>query len=248
MELNITFQQLGIAEEMRNPKVQQILAAVRDHSMVHETGILFTIASVVYVLKHGIPGLFIECGTWKGGCSVAMLLAQRELFGAVQRPVVMMDSFEGLPTVTPQDGPLAAQWQAGADQEKFFDNCRAAQAELQTLLDYHGFAPSDYRLIHGWFDQTAPALALELAEQPIGILRLDGDWYDSTAVTLRHLCPAVSEQGIVIVDDYYAWDGCARAVHEYLVHNDLPYRIKSLPYNFGAYFVKRRNRTSFDEF
>ncbi|MCU1500262.1 MAG: hypothetical protein JWM47_4215, partial [Acidimicrobiales bacterium] len=166
----------------------------------------------------------------------------------VLRPVHMLDSFEGLPTVSPKDGPLAAAWQAGADKEKFFDNCRAAQADLERLLAQHDFAKEDYRLVRGWFDDTAPQTAAELAADKIAILRLDGDWYQSTDVTLRNLCPLVSEEGVVIVDDYYAWDGCARAVHDYLAAQDLPYRIKSLPYNFGAYFIKRANRTSFDQF
>jgi O-methyltransferase len=233
---------------MSSDKARKILEAVAPFSMVHETGILFTIASVVYAIKHRLPGIFLECGTWKGGCAVAMLLAQREFFGEVQRPVYMLDSFEGLPAVTDKDGPLAGQWQAGVDKEKFFDNCKAAQGDLEQLLATHDFQPNDYRLVRGWFDATVPQLARELKDESIAVLRLDGDWYESTDVALRHLCPLATEGAIVIVDDYYAWDGCARAVHDYLSDADLPYRIKSLPYNFGAYFVKRSHRKDFNEF
>lgn len=248
MDNNITFQQLGVAEEMNDPRIKNILNAVSPYSMVHETGIIFTMASVIYAIKNNLPGVLLECGTWRGGCAVAMLLVQRELFGNVVKPVYMLDSFEGLPSVDSRDGPLAAAWQAGADKEKFFDNCKAAQKDLENLLSQHHFKESEYFVIRGWFDHTVPLVASELYGQGIAVLRLDGDWYSSTDVALKHLCPITCERGIVIVDDYYAWDGCARAVHDYVSSVDLPYRIKSLPYNFGAYFVKRASRSSFDEF
>jgi len=244
----VTFQQLGIAEEMNASSIKGILDAVTPYSMVHETGIIFTMAAVVYAIKHTVPGVILECGTWRGGCSVAMLLVQRELFGKVLKPVYMLDSFEGLPQVDQRDGPLAAEWQAGADQEKYFDNCRAAQEDLVNLLKQHQFPATEYKLVRGWFDSTVPGIASELSGHGIAVLRLDGDWYASTDVSLRSLCPITSERGIVVIDDYYAWDGCARAVHDYLSKHDLPYRIKSLPYNFGAYFIKRAGRGSFNEF
>ncbi len=248
MDNAMTFQQLGIAGEMNDPRIKKILDAVTPYSMVHETGIIFSMAAVVYAIKNSLLGVILECGTWRGGCSVAMLLVQRELFGKVLKPVYMLDSFEGLPRGDHRDGPLAAEWQAGADQEKFFDNCKAAQEDLENLLTQHQFLAAEYKLVRGWFESTVPNVASELSEQGIAVLRLDGDWYASTDVSLKHLCPITSERGVVVIDDYYAWDGCARALHDYLSRNDLPYRIKSLPYNFGAYFIKRACRSSFNEF
>lgn len=248
MDNAMTFQQLGIAEEMNDPRIAKILDAVTPYSMVHETGIVFSMAAVVYAIKNSLPGVFLECGTWRGGCSVAMLLVQRELFGKVFKPVYMLDSFEGLPRVDHRDGPLAAEWQSGIDPVKFYDNCKAAQEDLENLLKQHRFMAADYRLVRGWFESTVPSIASELSENGIAVLRLDGDWYASTDVSLKYLCPITSERAVVIVDDYYAWDGCARALHDYLSRNDLPYRIKSLPYNFGAYFIKRAHRSSFNEF
>jgi hypothetical protein len=42
--------------------------------------------------------------------------------------------------------------------------------------------------------------------------------YDSTMICLKYLYPLVAERGIIIIDDYHAWDGCAHAVHEFLAH------------------------------
>jgi len=237
-----------VPQVLSDAEVVDILRIVQPYSMVHESGVRFTIESAVSVVRRNVPGVFVECGTWRGGCSAAMLLAQRTAFGKIHRPVYMLDSFEGLPTVEPRDGPLAAAWQAGADPEKFFENCKAVQDDLLRLLNQLDFSAGEFHLAQGWFDETVPRLASSLRQMGIALLRLDGDWYKSTATCLEHLCPLVAEEGVVIVDDYYAWDGCARAVHDYLSRHDLPYRIKSLYNNYGAYFIKRAARTSFNEF
>jgi hypothetical protein len=56
--------------------------------------------------------------------------------------------------------------------------------------------------------------------EPIALLRLDDDWYESTKCVLEHLAPRVKPGGIVIVDDYYCWEGCTRAVNEYAFNNN----------------------------
>ena len=55
----------------------------------------------------------------------------------------------------------------------------------------------------------------------IAILRLDGDWYASTKICLEYLFHKVVPGGFVIIDDYGTYDGCKRAVDEYLSSNRL---------------------------
>jgi hypothetical protein len=90
-----------------------------------------------------------------------------------------------------------------------------------------------YYLVKGWFDQTLPKSTIY---DPIAVLRLDGDWYDSTLTCLENLFSRVSTGGLVIIDDYYTWDGCARAVHDFLSRHSRPEKIRSCDY--FAYFVK----------
>ena len=233
---------------LSDEQVTQILETVAPYTMVHSTGIEFMARETVRLICAQIPGHLVECGTWKGGSSLAMLLAQRAAFGQVVRPVWMLDSFAGLPEVTERDGPLAKNWQAGGQPDKFLDNCRAAENELRDTLAEMGFTPQEGRVIPGWFSQTLPNVASAVVNEGIALLRLDGDWYASTIECLDSLEPLVSDEGILVVDDYYAWDGCARAVHDYLAKNDLPYRIKSLFGNYAMYMVKRAHRKSFEEF
>ena len=53
----------------------------------------------------------------------------------------------------------------------------------------------------------------------MALLRLDGDFYDSTHVALSSLYPKVSTGGWVIVDDYGTFSECRQAVHDYLDAN-----------------------------
>lgn len=106
---------------------------------------------------------------------MAMLLAQRRVFGKVLRPVYMLDSFEGLLQVDERDGPLADAWLAGADPEKFFDNCNAAQRELEAMLAAHAFSDREYKILRGWFHETVPKLTPEIWAQGSVTHRLDGD-------------------------------------------------------------------------
>lgn len=51
---------------------------------------------------------------------------------------------------------------------------------------------------------------------PIAILRLDADWYASTKVCLDFLFDKVVKGGFVIIDDYLCYEGCRKAVNEFL--------------------------------
>jgi hypothetical protein len=235
------------AGSLLEDQLARIWEMVKPFTMVHESGVRFTAEQAVGLIQRGIKGVYVECGVWRGGCSLAMLLAQRSQWGRVERPVYMLDSFEGLPPITPRDGPLAAQWKNGADPANYLDNCKASLEDLKANVATMGFGPQDCTIVPGWFKDTVPLVADALKSRKIALLRLDGDWYDSTLICLEHLAPLVSEGGVVVLDDYYAWDGCARAVHDYLSRHDLPFRIRSLFNCYGAYFVKKSHRDRFEE-
>ncbi|HEX4969353.1 MAG TPA: TylF/MycF/NovP-related O-methyltransferase [Nitrospiraceae bacterium] len=229
------------------PERTKILKKVKPFTMVPEPAIDFLVEQVLRLIRENVPGVLMECGVWRGGCSMAMLLAQQAALGRVERLVYMLDSFQGLPPVTARDGPLARQWQDGGDPDNFLDNCKAVRSDVERALADMRFADGDFKIVEGWFDQTVSQVAREVEPHSIALLRLDGDWYDSTRCCLDALMPLVSEGGVVVIDDYYAWDGCARAVHDYLSGTDAAYRIRSLPNWYGAYFVKKVSRNRFDE-
>lgn len=154
-----------------------------------------------------LDGDVIECGVWRGG----MIAGIAAVLGADRR-YVLFDSFEGLPPAQEIDGCSALAWQANKESPAYYENCSAEEAWARSAMARAGVTNPE--LQRGWFADTVPAFAA--TGSPIALLRLDGDWYDSTMVCLEHLFPLVADGGLVIIDDYGTWDGCTRAVHRYL--------------------------------
>ena len=73
----------------------------------------------------------------------------------------------------------------------------------------------------------------------IAILRLDTDWYDSSKFELQKLFKNVVKGGVIILDDYYLWNGQKEATDEFLKENNLDYTIKqNNNYLQLGYFIK----------
>jgi hypothetical protein len=154
-----------------------------------------------YVVKRGIKGSAVECGVARGGsgATIAAGLTQAD----TSRQVFLFDTFEGLPAPTRED----------PDYERavrFIGKCRGGLEEVHDL--FQRLRLRNYRLIKGLFQDTLPMADIE----HISLLHIDGDWYESTKVCLENLWDRVSEGGIVQIDDYGEWQGCKKAVDEFL--------------------------------
>ena len=166
------------------------------------------------LLDQNVPGSFVECGVWKGGSSAIMALAIKN--SGQERHLHLFDSFEGLPEPTEKDGEEAAAYSGGRNQGKLttVNQCQAGLDGVRHLILGEIKVPQELAHFHaGWFQNTVPIDAGKLG--PIALLRLDGDWYDSTKICLEHLYPLLSPGGIIIMDDYWTWEGCRKATDEY---------------------------------
>lgn len=170
-----------------------------------------------------VSGAVIECGVWRGGMLAAI---------AEKRPdslIVAFDSFQGLPPAKPIDGSAAIAWQADKKSPIYYDNCTASEYEFRTTMADTGM---NYEIQKGWFEDTVPKFVEDRPDLKIAILRLDGDWYHSTKVCLDNLYQLVVPRGLIIVDDYAAWQGCRKATDEFLKANKLSIQEKKLVYYF----------------
>jgi O-methyltransferase len=207
---------------------RDVIAKVRPYTVVPDEGLDLTIRLTLEAIDNDVPGRLVECGTWKGGCSFAMLLAQRFKYGGVRRPVHLFDSYQGLPPPSSRDGDYAFRWQANAlatpGQGDHKDNCTATIEQVEDARRTLGIS-EDEAIIHpGWFHDTLAAARAQIGS--IAVLRVDCDWYESCRSVYEQFGPLVSHNGAVIIDDYTVWAGCARATHEFLVLHNKPWRIK----------------------
>jgi hypothetical protein len=173
-----------------------------------------------------VHGAIVECGTWKGG----MIAGIAKLLGK-DRDYYLFDSFEGLPPAESIDGQAAKRWQEDTESPCYFNNCTASEMDAANAMSLAGI--SDAKLVKGWFEDTLPRATFP---NGIAVLRVDADWYKSTSQILYSLFPFVNENGLVIIDDYYAWVGCSQAVHDYLSQNKRPERISSYK---GVCFIRK---------
>lgn len=175
-----------------------------------------------------IKGAIVECGVWRGG----MIGGIASLLGA-DRKYFLYDSYEGLPEVGEWDGQKSKDYQANKDSSGYQDNCKAEISFAQSAMKLAGVENANY--VKGWFNQTAHK---HNPKDKIALLRLDGDWYESTMDCLKGLYDHVVEGGIIILDDYHTWDGCARAVHDFLSERKLPLRIRE--YNNVLCYIEKK--------
>jgi O-methyltransferase len=198
------------------------IAKIRALSMLPEASLVELGETVTATLRAGIAGAFVECGVWRGGASFLMADLLR-LQGVSDRKVWLFDSFEGHRAPAAIDGQAALEYARNTDDPGYFDNCRVGVEEVRQSAASLGL-DSMTEIVKGWFEETLPTTRDRIG--PIAILRLDCDWYDSVRVCLESLYDLVAPRGVVIIDDYFSYEGCAIAVHEFLANRRLAHRIE----------------------
>jgi len=196
-----------------------LIKTVLPHTMVGRGGLITTYKVVKDVERQDIEGCLVECGVARGG-SAALMLLTSELFAPKNsardaRTAWLFDSFEGLPSSTTEDGFLRKPNHNNKSSWDLAEGyCLGALEEVEELLFKKlEFDTSKVFLIKGWFQDTLPEHKDKVGD--IAVLRLDGDWYESTKCCLENLYDNVIEGGYVIVDDY-ALVGCRKAADEFL--------------------------------
>jgi hypothetical protein len=173
------------------------------------------------VLRENIAGDLIETGAWRGGMTIFMR-ALLQAHGDTQRRVWVADSFEGLPS------PANA-----GDGWDYSDvgYLKVSLEQVKNNFKRFGLLDDQVQFLKGWFCDTLPTAPI----QSLAVLRLDGDMYSSTHDALVNLYPRVSPGGFVIVDDYFSWPACRRAVDEYRTEHGLHEPVQTIDWT-GAFW------------
>lgn len=173
------------------------------------------------ILARNVPGDLVETGVWRGGVTIYMRALLRA-YGVTDRLVWAADSFEGMPVPT-----------SGADGADIshIEHLKVSLEQVQANFARFGQLDDQVRFLKGWFCDTLPDAPIER----IALLRLDGDMYSSTMDALRSLYHRVSPGGYVIVDDYFDWEACRRAVTDFRAEHRIDAEIRRIDWT-GAYW------------
>lgn len=212
-----------------------VIECVKEYTMVPEINLLNLYEQAVYCEKYAVPGDFVECGVWKGGAVGVMAMANQK-HGKATRNLRLFDAFDDICEPDPNiDGDTAFEhmkFLSNKDKSDFTGKLEPVKGVYdylgghgtiaicnELLVGKIGYDPKHLFYHEGWFEKTMKEYAKEIDQ--IAILRMDGDWYSSTKTILECLYDKVVSGGIVIIDDYGTYEGCKRAVDEFLIANNV---------------------------
>jgi O-methyltransferase len=213
-----------------DPVDRAIIEQSLPHTMTGIARLQSVIDAVRYCERRGIPGAFAECGVWRGGSVLAMILTLQDL-GSRDRDIYLLDTFEGMTEpgerdVSRFDGRALEKWRDQGSWTDAFQPEVFNEQDVRQTLAATSYPATRLMFVKGRVEETIPAHAPER----IALLRLDTDWYESTRHELVHLYPRLCSGGVLIVDDYGHWDGCRQAVDEYFSAEAQPVLLSRIDY------------------
>ncbi len=196
-------------------KIRNTVKAVQPYTHTSPERIHALCDAVRHVVRQRVEGAIVECGVWRGGSMMAAALTLLEV-GDTTRDIWLYDTFSGMVAPGPHDRFMSGESAASIlARERPEDTngtwCRADEDEVRSTLRSVPYPKERFQFVVGRIEETIPA------QRPdkIAILRLDTDWYESTLHELQHLFPLLSPGGVLLIDDYGAWEGARRAVDEF---------------------------------
>jgi O-methyltransferase len=203
---------------------------VKTYTMTTPERIASLCNAVNYLVKNNIKGDFVECGVWRGGSTMAAIDTLIKA-GDTSREIYLYDTFEGMSEPTEADkittGTGADELLKTSDKEDPTSVwCYSALEEVQQNVGTLKYPVKQVHYVKGKVEDSIP----QTMPGKIALLRLDTDWYESTAHELKHLYPLLVPGGVIIIDDYGHWEGARKAVDEYIEAQKLPLLLNRIDY------------------
>ena len=213
---------------------------IMPYTLVGIGGLEATYKIAKHLNRDQVEGDFLELGVARGGCAALMGNAIFDTDEPVHpnRNLWLFDSFEGLPDPTVDDYDVDKGEGTGEHVHVLTKgSCFGALEEVRRLmLNVMGFPADKVIFVKGWFQDTIPLYRDRI--QKIALLRVDGDWYESTKCCLEGLFDKVVTGGAIIIDDYASCYGCQKAVDEFISNRKINVKIE-LDGRGGCYFFKQ---------
>lgn len=230
---NIAYKLLEISSDELPSKTDSIFNEIyqkcRNYTMTSQQQLYSLYTATKYVNENKISGDIVECGVWKGGSSMLAALTMLSLENT-DKFIYLYDTYLGMTEPTEHDisdfeeNPKR-NWKLN-QKEGFNKWCYSPIEEVKRNMFSTGYPEDKIIFIKGKVENTIP----QIIPPKIAILRLDTDWYNSTFHELKHLYPHLSENGVLIIDDYGHWKGSRKAVDDYLAENNIKLLLNATDY------------------
>ena len=184
-----------------------------------------------------VDGAVVECGVGQGrGLAILCSLTALE---KKHRTLWAFDSFEGFPQLSAEDRTDAA-FENALSEYKTFDVAYV----YKTLLDF-GISRSDIDRRIAFAKGFIPDSLNSYDGNPIALLHIDLDIYESYKAALEFFWENVSQGGVVAFDEYNKpldvakWPGASKAVNQFLDSRDLRSDLVKDSSTGNVYIVKK---------
>jgi asparagine synthase (glutamine-hydrolysing) len=208
------------ARRQLSPTARQVIAEHLTYLTPERLGSLERCA------REAPPGDFVEAGVALGGSAVvlASLIGEERQFHGY-------DVFGQIPEPGADDPPEAherfaeiAEHRAEGIEGEYYGYISDLQAQVEDTLRRHSVEVGERVQLH-------PGLYEEAfwPERPVALAHIDCDWHDSVKVCLERVWPVLVPGGWLVIDDYFDWEGCRRAVDAFVA--DRPISVAARPGN-----------------
>lgn len=175
-----------------------------------------------------VPGAIVEFGIALGGSATALAARRggRDFHG--------FDVFGQIPAPDPdKDGARAVRRyeviaegaSTGIRGDDYYGYMTDLHERVAATMAAHGVpVDGDTVALHqGLFDESWPRVADRIPR--IALAHIDCDWHDPVAFCLEAIAARVSPGGVIVLDDYFDYEGCRAATEEFLArHPEFGYR------------------------
>jgi O-methyltransferase len=225
--MNIMSGLMNGANKLKIPEVDPITKNTRD--------------AIIYCEKNNIEGSWVECGIMEGQQPRTTCFTILKNNFKI-RDIYMYDTFSGLPEPGEHDfsnslnrEELLKIWVSMKTGDNTNAFCYCSLEQAKKYVNSTNYPQDKLHFIKG--DVLETLNKKENIPDKICILRLDTDWYDSSKYELEKLYNNVVDGGIVILDDYFEWNGQRKATDEFFKENNINKKIIQVNDHCG-YFIK----------
>jgi O-methyltransferase len=190
------------------------------------------------VTRRRVPGDFLETGVALGGSAIVIagrLSGDRRFHGYDVFGMIPPPSEADPPEVHDRYRRIESGESEGIDGADYYGYRDHLYDDVVAAFAAHG-VPVDgdrVQLHRGLFEDTLRP------DGPVAFAHVDCDWHDAVAVSLGRVHPWLSPGGWLVIDDYYAYGGAAKAVDAFVAEHP---ELEVVDTGAGEHLLLRRRR------
>ena len=195
----------------------EIIHAVRRRRLTYlNPYALLELAEVVHDARcRGLDGALVEAGCALGGSAILMARTK-----ARHTPLYVHDVFGMIPPPSADDdedthrryADIVGGRSEGLGGDRYYGYEQDLLQQVRRNIEGFGLSLEGDHLhpVQGLFEDTLTG------DEPVAVAHIDCDWYQSVKTCLERLWPRLVTGGTLVIDDYFHWSGCRRAVDEFV--------------------------------